>query len=514
MAKHAQIWAAGGESCCAPEDTLVAYWGAIGAGADGLAITLQLTADGTPVCFGGATLAQSCGDARSVADVTWKELRRLDAGTMFRSTEIDERNQPKGAGDDTPWEGIKSKQKPLYHPKLSEVLLLFGRRTGLLLAFPPLKGGDTLKTLVQATCREVERFGLADHCVLAGDEATLELVKGQLPASALAYVAPAKASPAEIAKAAKRISARNIVIDAPRLVTPKGTLAAGVAGAFGKTAHVLVGSSPLAPAPDCHAALSGQPWLAGFICRAVDAVGAMERQPHLIVEERFAGTTPDLDLWTMGYSKINQDTTIRQDDGVVIEIKPGGQYSGAAAVTNFPIRGDFDARIQFEVASPHQGTTFELACIHIDPGFHHIDNTKLDSRAVHLTFDVHGAPPYASSERDEDDGFRIGWNNGPAVTEFVQHAAQSSNIYNKYSRDVGDGKTSNPKGQLRLVRRGPFFNSYYTDKHNRGWVLSGTALVPTLCQDAFLRLGAKHWPKQGKTPPPNRIKFSDFRLFQ
>jgi hypothetical protein len=45
-------------------------------------------------------------------------------------------------------------------------------------------------------------------------------------------------------------------------------------------------------------------------------------------------------------------------------------------------------------------------------------------------------------------------------------------------------------------------------------VLSGTALVPTLCQDVFLRLGGKHWPKQGKTPPPNRIKFTDFRLFQ
>ena len=62
MAEHAQTRAAGGESCCAPQDTLVAYWGALGAGADGLAITLQLTADGIPVCFGGATLAQSCGD--------------------------------------------------------------------------------------------------------------------------------------------------------------------------------------------------------------------------------------------------------------------------------------------------------------------------------------------------------------------------------------------------------------------------------------------------------------------
>jgi hypothetical protein len=271
---------------------------------------------------------------------------------------------------------------------------------------------------------------------------------------------------------------------------------------------------PFALTPECHHALRDRPWFYGLIARAVDRTAEMARPAHLIVRDDFTGAAPDLDRWTMGYSKINQDTTIRQDDGLIIEIKAGGQYSGAAAVTNYPIRGDFDAQVRFEVASPHQGTTFELACVQIDPGFHHIDNSKLNSRAVHLTFDVHGAPPYASAERDEDDGFRIGWNNGPAVTEFITHAAQSSNIYNKYSRDVGDGSTANPKGQLRLVRRGPMFNAYYTDRHNRDWVLSGTALVPTLCQEVFLRLAAKHWPKQGKTPPPNRVTFGDFRLYQ
>lgn len=517
MVGNAQIWAYGGESCRGPEDTLVAYWGGIGAGADGLAITLQLTADGVPVCCHGATLADTCRDPRSVDKVTAQQLRRLDAGTMFRSTEIDDRNQPKGRGDDTPWEGIKSRQVPLYHPRLADVLLLFGRRTSLLLSFlPPSGGAAKLQALVEATCREVERFGLASACLFAGDEATLKLVKACLPASPCAYVASKQDSVADAAKVAKQLGARHLIIDAERLVSARGGLAPGVARAFGASLRALVGSTsmPFALTPDCHATLSGQPWLGGFICRAVDRTVEMERPQHMIVADRFAGKTPDLDLWAMGYSKINQDTTIRQDDGVIIEIKAGGQYSGAAALTNYPIRGDFDARVAFEVASPHQGTTFELACIQVDPGFHHIDNTKLDSRTVHLTFDVHGAPPYASSERDEDDCFRIGWNNGPAETEFIQHAAQSSNIYNKYSRDVGDGKTTNPKGELRLVRRSTQFNAYYKDKHNREWVLSGTALVPTLCQDIYLRLGAKHWPKKGKTPPPNRITFTDFRLYQ
>lgn len=168
--------------------------------------------------------------------------------------------------------------------------------------------------------------------------------------------------------------------------------------------------------------------------------------------------------------------------------------------------------------NPEQGTTFELAAIQVDPGYHNTDNTKINRDNANLTFDVHGAPPYASSERDEDDGFRIGWNNGPAVLRIVEgeHGSetQSVNAYNKYSRDVGDGSKDNPEGRLRLVRRGEVFNAYYTDKHNRQWVLSGSASTPTLCQDVYLRLGAKHWPKGGRVPPANRITFRQFRLYQ
>ena len=68
--------------------------------------------------------------------------------------------------------------------------------------------------------------------------------------------------------------------------------------------------------------------------------------------------------------------------------------------------------------------------------------------------------------------------------------------------------------QLRLVRHGQVFNAYYSDKYNRQWVLSGSVLVPTLCQDVFIRLGAKHLPKHGRIPPRNRIRFSAFRLYQ
>ncbi|HWT14078.1 MAG TPA: glycerophosphodiester phosphodiesterase family protein, partial [Allosphingosinicella sp.] len=44
------IYALGGESLAAPSDTMPAYWGALGAGADGLLVGVQRTSDGVLVC--------------------------------------------------------------------------------------------------------------------------------------------------------------------------------------------------------------------------------------------------------------------------------------------------------------------------------------------------------------------------------------------------------------------------------------------------------------------------------
>jgi hypothetical protein len=330
----------------APEDTLVAYWGGIGAGADGLALAVQPTADAVPICCQHPTLANTCGDPRGVTALSWNELRRLDAGTMFCSTELDARNQPVGDGSDHPWDGIKSKQKPLYHPKLSEVLLLFGRRTSLLLLFPLLPDAK-LKPFVQTVCREVDRFGLAQVCLFASDEKTLRLVKTHLPKSSLAYVASKKDNAASTAKTAKRMGARHAIIDVERLIGQGGKPTSGTGRAFGSAVKVLVASTtmPFALTPEIYAALRRQPWLAGFLCRSVDRMVGLERKRHLIVEDQFAGQSPDLDLWTMGYSKISQDTTIRQKDSVIIEIKAGGQYSGAAAACyKLPDQGRFRCR--------------------------------------------------------------------------------------------------------------------------------------------------------------------------
>jgi hypothetical protein len=236
----------------------------------------------------------------------------------------------------------------------------------------------------------------------------------------------------------------------------------------------------------------------------------------LILANDFKGRTFDEQHWTAGYSHTNDETKVGQEDDCFrIQIKEGVAYSGGAAVCTLPVHGRFDAQVDFEVFHPQQATTFEMAAISIDPGYYHINNRDLNTRNVNLTFDVHGAPPYASSERDEDDGFRCGWNNGFNLTKVESDwQASSVNMYNKYGRDVGDGSPENPKGSLRLVRHGSVFATYYRDGHNQAWVCSGTMLVQNMADDVFIRLAGKHWLKGNPTAPKNEIRFSNFKLYQ
>lgn len=517
-------WAAGGESLSAPEDTMPAYWGALGAGADGLALGVQLTSDNVPVCCRNASLADTTGDKRRVGEVTAAELRKLDAGAVFRSTELDAENQPSGTGEDIPWVGHMKRGDALYHPELGETLLNFSTRTAVLLHLitPRKERAARRQALVAAVLAELTRFGLTRRAVVAGDADVLQLVRKASPETPRALVLTQPDD--ELKTRLKELDPQYLLADAGSIAQQQkkgiGFDAAFVRSLGKGKVRVIVTSSkmPFALSPDYFQAFDAQDWVAGFVCRAVREKNDMRRPPHLVVADDFRGQSVNRTFWTLGYSKMNQDTEIRHSDGLSIKIRSGGEYSGASALTTYSIRGDFDAQVSFTVASPAQGTTFELAAIQVDPGYYNSDNTKINRDNANLTFDVHGAPPYASSERDEDDGFRIGWNNGPAVMRIVETGhgieSQSVNAYNKYSRDVGDGATSNPTGQLRLIRRGEVFNAYYTDKHNRQWVLSGSASVPTLCRDVYLRLGAKHWPKGGRVPPPNKIDFHSFRLYQ
>ena len=429
MTARSVVWGWSGMGPRAPEDTLVSYWGALGEGAEGLAIPVRLTADHVPVCCPDATLARTTGDPREVATLTSEQLRTLDAGALFRAA---------GSGGPSPWRGNPRKRDWLHHPSLHEVLLQFAGRTRFLLRLHAAKA--QAEDLARGVVAETERFGLGPLCLFAGDPAPLAVLRNLDRKTTITRVQPPLAA---VRGVAERLPPRRLLLDDPL------------------------------------------------------KNGAVDRM-H----------------WTLGFSRPNRDTAISLNGALSFTLQDGGSYSGAAAVTSFPVRGDFDAQVSFRVHRPAQGTTFELAAIQIDPGPHRVSNAKLDRKSVHLTFDVHGAPPYASSERDEDDGFRIGWNNGPAILQVQGGLPQSLNAYNKYGRDVGDGSGANPAGRLRLTRCGDIFNAYYSDKHNPNWVLSGSVAVPPLAREVYLRLGAKHWPKGGRKPPPNRVDWTDFKLYQ
>ena len=77
------IWAHRGASHCAPENTLAAFTAAVESGADGLELDIHLSRDGVPVVIHDETLDRTTDGCGSVAEMTWQQLRLLDAGSWF-----------------------------------------------------------------------------------------------------------------------------------------------------------------------------------------------------------------------------------------------------------------------------------------------------------------------------------------------------------------------------------------------------------------------------------------------
>ena len=67
----------------APENTIVALRLALDKGADGVEFDVQLSKDGVPVVIHDYTLKRTAGRAQAVADLTAKELGRIDVGSWF-----------------------------------------------------------------------------------------------------------------------------------------------------------------------------------------------------------------------------------------------------------------------------------------------------------------------------------------------------------------------------------------------------------------------------------------------
>ena len=67
-----------------PEDTMLAFRGAIGAGADGIELDVHLSRDGEVVVIHDETVGRTCGVPGRVQDLTAAELGALHASYLYR----------------------------------------------------------------------------------------------------------------------------------------------------------------------------------------------------------------------------------------------------------------------------------------------------------------------------------------------------------------------------------------------------------------------------------------------
>jgi hypothetical protein len=220
--------------------------------------------------------------------------------------------------------------------------------------------------------------------------------------------------------------------------------------------------------------------------------------------------------WVGGHHNSSREATIEIKMGLHFSFIDGDEYASVGVITREPVTGDFDAWVEFRVASPAQGTTFELAAMTVAPparsGLDQ-DTATEDDRS--LVYGVHGVPPYVSSEYDENDGWRIGWNRSTTAPQRDRHGELASdNQFNQYGRDQGAKPTGESTGWLRLQRSGTTWTAYRRDDEDH-WSVTGQVHDMNIERPVYLRLAAKHWVKQRKNlkrAPANEVVFTGFEL--
>lgn len=222
--------------------------------------------------------------------------------------------------------------------------------------------------------------------------------------------------------------------------------------------------------------------------------------------------------WVGGHFNRSEEVTVALGDGLAFTFPQGEAYASAGVVTRDPLVGDFEADVQFEVENPTAGSTFELAAIRVAPP----PDTGWPPRVftdAHRVFNVHGSPPYVSSEFDEDDGWRIGWNFGDRQGRRNEHGDWvADNRDNRYGRPVGGPVVGPASGWLQLARtQGRFWTTHGRVTDADPWVRSGEVETELLAGPVHLRIVAKHWFKRRpedpvEHAPANRIVIKRFIL--
>lgn len=234
-----------------------------------------------------------------------------------------------------------------------------------------------------------------------------------------------------------------------------------------------------------------------------------------VCEDDFTG--PELlPHWVGGHLNGSTEVRLTVGNGLRFEFTEGTQYASAGIVKRDALHGDFVAALQFEVANPGQGCTFELAAVQVPPP----ELTELppaEFSDAHRVYNVHGAPPYVSSEFDENDGWRIGWNWGHrqgarnARGEWV-----ADNTDNRYGKSKFGPVSGAVSGWLQLSRTsGSRWQCHGRLRESDPWNLSGEQSTELMSGPVYLRLVAKHWVKRRlglQVAPANQIVLSRFTL--
>ncbi|MCA3124022.1 MAG: hypothetical protein ING90_15335 [Rhodocyclaceae bacterium] len=239
----------------------------------------------------------------------------------------------------------------------------------------------------------------------------------------------------------------------------------------------------------------------------------MDGLPLRWVDE-FRGQVLDA-RWVGGHTNDSREASVEISNGFRVTLAQGTQYASAGIALRTPVVGDFDVRVAFHVSAPAKGTTFEVAAVTVDPPRESaLDNTNeaLTAYGRSRIYDVHGAPPYVSSEFDENDGWRIGWNRAAGQTRPGPTGVLiADNHFNRYGHTSGPKPTGETSGWLRLVRTGDDWTSYRSGE-GAAWVPTGMVRWMNMPLAVFIRLAAKHWPKVEGRAPANAVTFTRVEL--
>ena len=132
-----------GASAVRPENTLAAFDEALALGCDAIELDVQATRDGVPVIFHDRSVRKLGGGLRPLARLSWRELRRLDAGAWFA---------PRFRG--------------LRVPSLDEVLARYAGRTRLLIEIKRRGPAEAVSELAEAVALRAAPAGGAGRAVI------------------------------------------------------------------------------------------------------------------------------------------------------------------------------------------------------------------------------------------------------------------------------------------------------------------------------------------------------------